>query len=340
MARSFFTKGASKNFKYLNLSGGEKAAFDLLLDFVVKRQYFDDTVFCIDEPELHMHTGLQAKLLQELYDLIPAKCQLWLATHSIGMMRKAQQLAQQDSGSVTFLDFAGHDFDAPVTLGPVSPDRGYWRNVFRVALDDLADLVAPRHIVLCEGGRPETGARKNAEFDAKCLNAIFRAEFPDVLFVSVGGTNDLERNSLLLSGVLSSVVPGVTVSRLLDRDDRSAEEIGELARGGVRVLSLRDIENYLWDDAVLTKLCHAVGKPEVGDSILAAKQAEMQASIGRGNPSDDIKSASGPLSVRVKKLLGLTQCGNGKEAFCLATLVPLVTTDSDIYRQIKADVFG
>ena len=100
----FFTKGDSKNFKYLNLSGGEKASFDLLLDFVVKRQYFNDTVFCIDEPELHMHTGLQGKLLQELYDLIPDKCQLWMATHSIGMMRKAQQLAKENPGAVAFIE--------------------------------------------------------------------------------------------------------------------------------------------------------------------------------------------------------------------------------------------
>jgi hypothetical protein len=36
------------------LSGGEKAAFDLLLDLVIKRREFNDTVFFIDEPEAHM----------------------------------------------------------------------------------------------------------------------------------------------------------------------------------------------------------------------------------------------------------------------------------------------
>lgn len=336
----FFTKGASKNFKYLNLSGGEKAAFDLLLDFVVKRQYFDDTVFCIDEPELHMHTGLQAKLLQELYDLIPEKCQLWLATHSIGMMRKAQQLAQQHPGSVAFLDFAGQDFDKPVVLKPIAPDREYWRNVFRVALDDLADLVAPRHVILCEGGRKETGATKNAEFDAQCLNAIFRSEFPDVLFVSAGGTNDIERNSLLLSGVLSDVIPGIAVTRLVDRDDRSDEEVAELKKDGIRVLRLRDIENYLWADEVLEKLCQECGRSELAGEVLQAKAEALQDSIERGNPIDDVKSASGRLSVAVKNLLGLTQCGNTKEAFCLATLVPLVTPETRTYGELKQAVFG
>src|SRR5262249_14537541 len=46
-----FDKGQTKGFQYKNLSGGEKAAFDLLLDMSTKVKAFDDTVFCIDEPE-------------------------------------------------------------------------------------------------------------------------------------------------------------------------------------------------------------------------------------------------------------------------------------------------
>ena len=59
--RSFtFDKGTSSNFLYKNLSGGEKAAFiDLLLDIFVKKEEYDDTVFCIDEPEAHMNPKLQ-----------------------------------------------------------------------------------------------------------------------------------------------------------------------------------------------------------------------------------------------------------------------------------------
>ena len=66
----YFTKGRSDNFHYRNLSAGEKSAFDLLLDLVVKATYFDNTVYCIDEPETHMHTALQSKLLSEMYNLI------------------------------------------------------------------------------------------------------------------------------------------------------------------------------------------------------------------------------------------------------------------------------
>ena len=82
----YFTKGRSLNFHYKNLSAGEKSAFDIILDLVIKGEYFDNTVYCIDEPEAHMHTALQARLLSEMYNLVNDSSQLWLATHSIGML--------------------------------------------------------------------------------------------------------------------------------------------------------------------------------------------------------------------------------------------------------------
>ena len=37
-APSIFEKGEAKKYNYVNLSGSEKAAFDLLLDFIVRRE--------------------------------------------------------------------------------------------------------------------------------------------------------------------------------------------------------------------------------------------------------------------------------------------------------------
>ena len=78
-----FNKGTSHGLSYEHLSGGEKAALDLLLDIIVAKAEFNNTVFCIDEPEAHMHTKLQGPLLGKLYDLVPENSQLWIATHSI-----------------------------------------------------------------------------------------------------------------------------------------------------------------------------------------------------------------------------------------------------------------
>jgi len=166
-----FDKGESKAFQYQNLSGGEKGAFDLLLDILVKKREFNDTVFFIDEPEAHISPALQSILLEELFDAVPANSQLWIATHSIGMMRKAREIEIAHPGSVVFLDFDGLNFDLPVTVGPAQTNRPFWKRAMQTALDDLAGYVAPEQVVLCEGGTLHGGK----DFDADASMRSFRA---------------------------------------------------------------------------------------------------------------------------------------------------------------------
>ena len=44
---------------------GRRLRSDLILDLVVARSKYNNTIFCIDEPESHMHANLQAELLTE-----------------------------------------------------------------------------------------------------------------------------------------------------------------------------------------------------------------------------------------------------------------------------------
>ena len=159
-----FSKGDAADFHYKNLSGGEKSAFDLLLDIFVKRNEYQDAVYCIDEPEAHVATGIQGPLLEAMLELIPESSQLWIATHSIGFVRQAFQL-MQNQGNVVFLDFSGHDFDNPVVIEPCIPNRVFWESTYNVALADLAMLIAPERIILCEGDKDK--ATKG--FDANLL---------------------------------------------------------------------------------------------------------------------------------------------------------------------------
>lgn len=136
------------------------------------------------------------------------------------------------------------------------------------------------------------------------------------------------------------VLSGVEVRRVVDKDDRSTSEIQDLARKGIRVLTRRHIESFLFEDEILTKLCVQVGKPDKVPDVLAAKAKALAASVARRNPSDDYKSMSSELYVQIKRLLGLTQCGNTKEAFCVDTLAPLITSDTAVYGELKRDVMG
>ena len=331
-----FTKGVAHGFRYMNLSGGEKAAFDLLLDMVMKTEVFNDTVYCLDEPELHLHSALQGRLLTELLQILPDKCQLWIATHSVGMIKKAKELYEQDPGSVAFLDFSDKDFDLPQTITPLKPSRMVWKKAFEISLGELVDLLAPKRVYFCEGKKKIQGARRNPDFDARCYNEIFGAEFPDVQFVSVGGCNDVDSNAQMAQAIFQECISGVEVKTIFDRDDCTEEEIADKQKKGGMVLSLRDIENYLWDDEVLQKLCVNHDNVAAFPEIAEKKKALMAVVI----PPDDVKQISGQLYNEIKKILNLQQCGNTHETFARDTLAPLITPDMEVYKKLRQDIFG
>jgi predicted ATPase len=334
-----FKKGASSGFHYKNLSGGEKAAFDLLLDFIVKRRAFDDTVFCIDEPELHMHTKLQALLLEVMFSLVPSNCQLWLSTHSIGMARTAAQLNASNPGQVAFIDFHDQDFDQPTTLRPVIPDRRFWQQMFHTALDDLAHLVVPKHIVFCEGKRLGQGGRKPS-FDVEVYKTIFTPHYQDVDFIPLGGTTEVHQDGKTFGLLLTKLAPGIKSWKVFDLDDRHAAEVQKLEAEGTQVLKRRDLESYLWDDEVLAALCEQNGSPEKLTEIQAEKQQALSDIATQGKPTDDIKAISGRLYNKCKQTLSLTQCGNDAESFACRTLAPLIRPGTLVFRELNAIVMA
>lgn len=334
-----FTKGAISGFHYKNLSGGEKAAFDLLLDFVVKRRAFNDTVFCIDEPELHMHTRLQAKLLEVMFDLIPDNCQLWLSTHSIGMARKAAELNAANPGQVAFIDFHDQDFDHPVQLQPIQPGRQFWQQMFHTALDDLAELVVPEFVVFCEGrkiGQPG----KKPSFDAAVYQKIFGLSHPEIEFVPLGGGHEVQHDGKAFDFLLTKLAPGIKTWKVFDRDDRNATEIEELEQEGIHVLSRRDIESFLWDDEVLQKLCENHGSPDAFPEIKLEKQRQLDSLPGRSMPTDDIKAITGSLYEKCRRALNLYGCGNSPEAFAIENLAPLIQPGMAVYEELAATVLA
>lgn len=336
----FFRKGNQPEFHYKNLSGGEKAGFDLILDLVMKRVAYDNTIFFVDEPELHLNTRVQAALLEVLLELTPEGGQLWVATHSIGMMRKAQELASTEPTSVAFLDFEGHDFNGAVTLTPIQPDREFWARALETALGDLAALVAPDRVVLCEG-RPAGGTNTaKAEFDARCYRRIFAVEFARTDFVSVGNAADVATDRVELGRTIQTIVSGTEVVKVVDRDLRSEQEIQDLITTGTRVLTRRHLESYLLDPEVVDALCEQAGRAELRDQAREALAAALSASVARGNAHDDIKSAAGEFYVQVRQMLGLVGAGSTTEAFLADTMAGLIKPGMAVYEQLRVDVLG
>lgn len=332
----YFTKGSVSDFHYKNLSAGEKSVFDLLLDMIIKSAYYTDTVFCIDEPEAHMHTRLQAKVLKELFNLTNRNSQLWISTHSIGMLKQAEELELANPGSVVFLDFDNRDFDLTEIMKPARIDKAIWDKFFDLAFADFSKLISPSTIVFCEG---TSQGRKYKDFDAQVFGKIFENKYHDTKFVSIGGSTEIENVENQSVKMLSNILKSSTLIKFIDRDDKSDAEIAELLEKGVKTSSRRHIESYLFDDELIAKLCDSVGKPELVQDCLDAKDNAVNDSIGRGNPADDIKSASGDIFTEVKRILGLTQCGNNKCAFVRDTMTPLVTEETNVYKELEKEIF-
>ena len=326
-----FSKGNVSNFHYKNLSGGEKAAFDILLDVFVKRREAQEAVFCIDEPELHVATSLQGALIAATLRLLPESAQLWVATHSIGIVREAYRMQRDRPCEVAFLDFSGRDFDKPVTIAPSRPTRTFWRNIYKVALDDLAFLVAPQRVVICEGSKEKL----TKAFDADCYNRLFSDESVETLFIPQGGSQQVLQSSDLIA-ILNVIAGGIEIHRLIDRDDMTDGERDRKISEGIRVLRRRELEEYLYDSEVLRTFLKSQGCESVETEVLQKRDALLHKQSGPPN----IKDLSQRLLGIVRSLTGLPNLGNSRAEFALQYLVPALRETQTVYQQLREDVFG
>ncbi len=324
----FFSKEDQEiQFDFNVLSSGEKEVVDILLDIYLRTNVFTDTIYIIDEPELHLNTSIQGKLLHEIVDMIPDTSQLWIATHSIGFLNT---LKQDFYGSSDVIWFEGNFGSEVVNLDPMTKDRDSWRKVFRTALEDLTGLLAPKTIVYCEGRKEPDENGQEKGLDAEIYNSIFSEKYPDVLFVSSGGQDEPKKYSEIALLVLSKAFQNVNLLILRDKDINSdgtnttnQQRSGWLAEDeNHRMLARKEIENYLLDFEVIKKSFPNIEKDEY-DKI-----------IPDINASDVKEKAS-----EVMELCNF----NGRKSGCndfKKYLAQKITSDMDIYKELEGVIFA
>ena len=292
----YFTRDDIRGFRYESLSGGEKAVFDLLLDFYIAATELGTPLMCLDEPEIHLNPAVQASVLTELMRLLPDGSQLWIATHSVGMIRRAFDISDEDPARVAFLDFGQVEGPAPdVRLTPSRPSSKLLREAMSIALDDLATLLAPEVLVICEGSQ---ASDRIHVWDERVYRQIFSDLHPRVEFKSSGGKGELER----ATAIASVIAPGTTILKLRDRDDLTPENRARLIEKdpNLRVLKRRSLESYLLDDEVLEAL--------VGERGFSVKNAvdELKAARNKAiSPNGSAKGALRTVFDVAKKVLGI-----------------------------------
>ena len=326
----YFKKGNTIDFPYANLSSGEKEVIDLVIDLVVKSKEYTDTVYCIDEPDLHLSTAIQRKLLVEIDKLIPDNCQLWIATHSIGFMRALQNELKEES---QILDFSREDyFTQPHTIKPIVPNRQNWMRIFETALDDLTYLVGPNRIVYCEGRAEPSIHGIEKGLDAQIYENIFSAVFNDTVFVSSGGNTELDQRSDIAIQILSKVFKGIEILVLKDRDMASGKSTDESDRqrylsnhpSNHRVLKRWELENYLFDKEILLRYCKSEGL-----TFSEADYDNFVTDINNQNVKDEIN--------RIKNFCGIQSSIN--EVQFKLNLSKFITEETVVYQELRTCIF-
>ena len=324
----YFTRDNIRGFRYESLSGGEKAVFDLLLDFHLAATELGTPLICLDEPEIHLNPDIQASVLTELMRLLPDGSQLWIATHSVGMVRRAFDISTDTPGRVAFLDFGQVEGPAPdVRLEPSQPSGQLLRKAMSVALNDLARLLAPEVLVICEGSQVSD---RIPVWDERIYRQIFRDLHPRAEFKSSGGKGDLER----AAQIASVIAPGTHILKLRDRDTLATESRTRLLENdpNLRVLERHSLESYLLDDEVLEVLVAERGT-RVEDAVGELKSARDGAIL----PDGSAKGALGVVFSVAKNVLGNTEgLGENPSQFSADVLAKLITPDMKVRQELNS----
>lgn len=212
-----FQKGQAE-IHYDLLSSGEKEVVNILFNLFIRREAYPDTIYFIDELDVHLNTSLQYNLIKEVTEnWIPENCQLWTASHSLGFIQYARESPQ-----AAILDFDQFDFDYQRTVTPEPKDS---LEVYEIAVpkEVALEIFRDKQIILCEN--------KNDEF----FNLL---NLPKKLFVGVQNKDEVCR----------SVKNNPRFYGLIDRDYLTDNEIKKIRNRypNLYVLDFYAFENYLY----------------------------------------------------------------------------------------------
>jgi len=303
------------------LSSGEKEIVDILLDIFLKQESYTDTIYIIDEPELHLNASIQRSLLIEIEQLIPKNCQIWIATHSVGFLNALKQELNEKSAVI---HFEGDYASVPMTLMPMIKSRNNWQKVFKTALEEMVELISPKTIVYCEGEKEIDRNGKEKGLDAKVYNKIFEIAHPDVLFVSSGGGNQPAEYSAVALDILKKAFMGTEILILKDRGGKDSYKSDEKRKelldidSKKRILFRREIENYLFDPKILQLYKGDVNIVNIFGEGLDYKTEYLK-----------------PYYQKIKQELGF----NGDIKNLMVSLAELITPETEVFKELEKVIF-
>ena len=270
-----------------DLSSGEKAIIYLFLPFIERRvnaiiQELEgtrqsssappDTTVLIDEPELHIHPALQARMLDYLREITEeGNAHFIITTHS-----------------PTILNSTNNDELYILTPVPEWPEpynqlikvtSDYERlEAFRLLTGETYPITACRAIVCVEGEMPD----ESKPSDKRILE-ILCPELLSTVTLPMGSVNTVIESTKRLRDILPTGIPGLNVFALVDRDHENENKDEEW----IFRLPVCMMENLLFAHrAIMEFLEPHKEKTELKN---AAQVEETLRNIARGLREDEIR---------------------------------------------------
>jgi energy-coupling factor transporter ATP-binding protein EcfA2 len=202
------------------------------------------TLLAIDEPEIYLHPDVQRQLLGILRDV---GADVLLATHSVEILGEA------DPSEILLIDKRRN---SALRLKDIEGVQAAISAIGSVQNVTLAHLARTRKILFVEGMDDFKTIRRFA----KRLEMDELAGGLGITPFESGGFSSWERVKSYAWGVKSTIDSKIRIYAIYDRDYYCSEEIsaisGKLGEelSGVRFLERKEMENYLLDVNVLTRL--------------------------------------------------------------------------------------
>jgi len=213
-----FRKGNSKiNYDYL--SHGEKQVVILLLNFIIRKEQYQDAIIYIDEMDCHLNTALQSRLIDEIVNVwIPDSAQLWTATHALGFIDFARH-----ADNAAIIDLNLLNFDIQQTILPQPKDSL-----------EVYDIAVPKDTIrnILKGYKLVTVENQNDQY--------YNAALGEKGYLFLPANNNRE--------VFMTVKGDSNMLGLRDRDYLKPEEIQVIQEKfpNLKILNYYAFENYIY----------------------------------------------------------------------------------------------
>jgi ABC-type branched-subunit amino acid transport system ATPase component len=237
------------------MSDGERAIFYLIGQALVAEP---DSLLIIDEPELHVHRSIMAKLWDELEAARP-DCAFVFITHDLEFA--ASRVAQK---------FVLHDYRPKPewTIQEVPEDSGFYEETTTLILGSR------RNVLFVEGNQNSLD------------QAIYRCCYPDWTVVPRGSCEDVIHAVATMRSNAS--FNRITCVGIVDGDGREPDEIDHLRGLGVAVLLVAEIENVILVPAVSRAIAESDGY--TGDALESRLNALTTAILASVSSADAIEA--------------------------------------------------